>query len=357
MEKQNNFFGKSNQLNIIGLIGCALAVIGILLPALSVNVYITSVGISHFQLTALVIIPLLLIIGAAVLYVLKMDKLAMIAAAVAFVAYLLIVILCRSGSSTINIMGQEISLDDLLDEIGSGLNFGFGFYLSIIGYIVAIAGAFVNAKIFKPKANAYNPQLQSGPQGMPQNPYMAQNAQPKANPYMNQAPQNAQPQANPYMNQAPQNAQPQANPYMNQAPQNAQPQANPYMNQPMQNMQQMGQPAQPKASFSQQMQQAGAAVKKSLKKSDVNPYVQQAKQAAQGPVQQAQNMAGQAVQQAQNAANQAVQQANPYINQAAQQANPYLNQAAQQVQGQAGQAVQQAEQFVQNNIPNGENNQ
>ena len=123
MEKQNNFFGKSNQLNIIGLIGCALAVIGILLPALSVNVYITSVGISHFQLTALVIIPLLLIIGAAVLYVLKMDKLAMIAAAVAFVAYLLIVILCRSGSSTINIMGQEISLDDLLDEIGSGLNF------------------------------------------------------------------------------------------------------------------------------------------------------------------------------------------------------------------------------------------
>ena len=342
MEKQNNFFGKSNQLNIIGLIGCALAVIGILLPALSVNVYITSVGISHFQLTALVIIPLLLIIGAAVLYVLKMDKLAMIAAAVAFVAYLLIVILCRSGSSTINIMGQEISMDDLLDEIGSGLNFGFGFYLSIIGYIVAIAGAFVNAKIFKPKTNAYNPQQQSGPQGMPQNPYMAQNAQPQANPYMNQASQNAQPQANPYMNQAPQNAQPQANPYMNQ---------------PMQNMQQMGQPAQPKASFSQQMQQAGAAVKKSLKKSDVNPYVQQAKQAAQGPVQQAQNMAGQAVQQAQNAANQAVQQANPYINQAAQQANPYLNQAAQQVQGQAGQAVQQAEQFVQNNIPNGENNQ
>ena len=125
MEKQNNFFGKSNQLNIIGLIGCALAVIGILLPALSVNVYITSVGISHFQLTALVIIPLLLIIGAAVLYVLKMDKLAMIAAAVAFVAYLLIVILCRSGSSAHNTMTTNTII------MGSISNYFFICYVDV----------------------------------------------------------------------------------------------------------------------------------------------------------------------------------------------------------------------------------
>ena len=38
MEKQNGLLAKSNQLNIIGLIGCALAVIGILLPVISVNV-------------------------------------------------------------------------------------------------------------------------------------------------------------------------------------------------------------------------------------------------------------------------------------------------------------------------------
>ena len=308
MEKQNGLLAKSNQLNIIGLIGCDLAVIGILLPVISVNVYITSIGIGHFQLTALVIIPLLLILGAAALYVLKMDKLAMIAAAAAFVAYLLIVLLGRNSSSTISILGQEISLQDILEEIGSGLNFGFGFYLSIIGYLVAIAGAFVNGKIFKSKAGAAAPnQMQYGPQGMQQNPYMAQPQNPymnqpqmgqQMNPYMQQTAQNMQQQANPYMQQTAQNMQQQVNPYMQQTAQNMQQQANPYMQQAAQDMQQ-----QPKtSSFAQQMQQAGQAVKKGLKKSDTNPYVQQAKQ-------------------------------------------------------QAEQMVQQTEQFVQNEIPNGENNQ
>lgn|GEM_PF-2636101 len=316
MEKKNNFFAKSGQLNIIGLIGCALAVIGILLPVLSVNVYITSVGISHFEMTALVIIPLLLILGAAALYVLKMDKLAMIAAAAAFVAYLLIVFLCRSGSSTISIMGQEISLDELLEQIGSGLNFGFGFYLSILGYLAAIAGAFVNGKIFKAKAGAVNaPDMQFGRQNMPQNPYMAQPQnpymnQPQAsgmgqpqNPYMNQpqAPGTGQPQnpgmgqpQNPYMNQ-PQGQNPQQmNPHLQQnapqMPQGAQ-QMNPYLQQgmpgqmPQEMPGQMGQSAPQKSSFAQQMQQAGQAVRKSLKKSDVNPYVQQAKQQAEQTLQ------------------------------------------------------------------------
>ena len=313
MEQRNGLFAKSGQMNIIGLIGCALAVIGMILPVLSINVYITSIGIGHFQLTALVILPMLLIIGAAVLYILKMDKLAMFAVAVAFAAYLLIVLLSKGGSSTINVMGQEISIDELLAQIGTGIKYGFGFYLSIIGYLVAIAGAFVNSKIFKPKAAAAQAAQMYGPQSFQQNPYMNQ---PQANPYMNQGqpqqnPYMNQPQANPYMNQQ---SIPQQNPYLNQVPlQNAQnaaqagqqmqqtaQQMNPYL---QQGMPQMQQPEQSKTSaFAQQMQQAGQAVKKSLKKSDVNPYVQQA-------------------------------------------------------QNQAGQAMQQAEQFVQNNIPGDENDQ
>lgn len=263
MENKNNLFAKSAQINIIGLVGCALAVIGMLLPVISVNVYITSITIGHFQLTALVLIPMLLILGAAALYVMKMDKLAMISAAAAFVTYLLIVLLKRSSSGTISFMGQEISLDELLSQLGSGLKMGIGFYISILGYLAAIAGAFVNGKVFKAKAA---PHVDQQPQMNPyMNPYM--NQQPQGNPYMNQ-----QPQANPYMNQ-----QPQANPYVNQQPQgnpymDQQPQGNPYMDQ---------QPQQPKSSFSQQMQQAGQAVRQGFKKSDINPYVQQAQDKAQ----------------------------------------------------------------------------
>lgn len=241
---QNKLMEKSAVMNLCGIIGCALAVLGMVIPMYRVSAF--GYGMSFTMFTDMndggtslwVLIPLLLTAGACTLYVLKMERAGFLAALLsAFVFFVILVIKRAIGNSEAG-------------GTGVGFHYTIGFYIAFLGFMIAIAAPWINKLIFKPQPKQpkqqFDPNMPQGPAMNQGNPFMNQ-GQPQpgqfgqqANPYMNQGqPQPGQfaQQANPYMNQAAQNMQQQANPYMqqmqNHAGQFAQ-QANPYLNQ-MQN--------------------------------------------------------------------------------------------------------------------------
>ena len=278
MQKENKLFAKSDQINLCGVIGMALALIGLLLPSIRVSFMGMGESGTMFQMTMWTILPLLLIIGTCALFALKFDVLGFLAAILSAVVYFIVLVCCRAVGS------REIG------NYGVSIHFSFGFYLAFLGFMIAIAAPWINKLIFKaqPKRTVpqFDPNMPQGPgmnqpnpfmgQGQPQpgqfpnqgmnpgNPYMGQGMNP-GNPYMNQG----QAPVNPYMNQG----QAPVNPYMNQG------QPNPYMSQPNPHMNQ------------------------------ANPYMNQ----ANSYMDQAMDQAGQAMDQASQAVDQAAEQAEDLV--------------------------------------------
>ena len=203
---QNKLLAKSDTMNLCGIIGCALAILGMVIPSIRV------LGVSFTLFTDFsdggtslwVLIPLLFTAGACALYVLKMNTAGFCATIVSMVAYIVIcVIKC---AVFINVVGY-----------GVATHYSIGWYVAMLGFVVAIAAPWINDFFFKNVGKAA-PQQQFGQNVQQPQQYMNQGQQ--------QFGQNVQ-QANPYMNQAPQNMQQQAQQYANQGMQ----QANPYLNQ------------------------------------------------------------------------------------------------------------------------------
>lgn len=204
---------KKTEMNLCGVIGMALALLGLLLPSIRVSYMGMGVSGTMFQVTLWTILPLILILGACALYALKFEFAGFLAAVVAAVVYVIVIVCCKaSGTSELGSYG------------GVSVHFGFGFYLAFLGFIIAIAAPWINKLIFKSQGNKAAPNNVEPPRdgaGMSQpNPYMNQ-PQPNLNPYSKTVEQMGGQTAQ-YMNQA----AAQANPYMNQVP----PQVNPYMN-------------------------------------------------------------------------------------------------------------------------------
>lgn len=274
MQKENKLFAKSDQINLCGVIGMALALIGLLLPSIRVSFMGMGESGTMFQMTMWTILPLLLIVGTCALFALKFDVLGFLAAILSAVVYFIVLVCCRAVGS------REIG------NYGVSIHFSFGFYLAFLGFMIAIAAPWINKLIFKaqPKRTVpqFDPNMPQGPgmnqpnpfmgQGQPQpgqfpnqgmnpgNPYMGQGMNP-GNPYMNQG----QAPVNPYMNQG----QAPVNPYMNQG------QPNPYMNQPNPHMNQAN------PYMNQAMDQAGQAM------DQANQAVDQAAEQAEDLVQNA----------------------------------------------------------------------
>ena len=227
MQKNNGLFAKAEQINLCGLIGMALALIGLLLPSIRVSFMGIGESGTMFEMTMWTILPLILILGTCALYALKYDTLGFLASILSAFVYFIVIVSCRAvGRSELGGYGSV------------GIHFSFGFYLAFLGFMIAIAAPWINKLIFKDMLTKkpeekFDPNMFQGGPGMDrQNPYMAQG---QPNPYMGQGqPQPGQfpNQANPYMNQGNPYMQGQPNPYMNQG------QANPYMAQPNPYMQQ-----------------------------------------------------------------------------------------------------------------------
>ena len=230
---QNKLLAKSDTMNLCGIIGCALAILGMVIP--SIRASYMGMGMSFTLFTSFsdggtslwVLIPLLFTAGACALYVLKMNTAGFCATIVSMVAFIVIcVIKCA------------VAMGDMAGS-GAGLHYTIGWYVAMLGFVVAIAAPWINDFFFKNVGKAasqqpFNPNMQQPQQYMNQGQQQyGQNVQ-QANPYMNQQMQQNVQQANPYMNQAPQNMQQQAQQYANQGMQ----QANPYLNQGQQAMDQ-----------------------------------------------------------------------------------------------------------------------
>ena len=298
---KNTLLAKSKQINLCGVIGMALALLGLLLPSIKVSYMGMGMSGTMFEATAWTVLPLLLIVGAGALYGLKYDTAGFLASIAAALVYFIVICICRAIAK-----GQVGSFD-------VGIHYTIGFYFAFFGFMIAVAAPWINNMIFKPQdrqpRQQYDPNMiQGGPVINQQNSYMNQ-AQPNMNPYSKTNQQMGQQtaqyvQQNPYMNQG----QPQANPYMNQG----MPQQNPYMNQ-------------------------------------ANPYLNQAPQQANSYMNQMQNQVNQMQNQANQFMDQAPQQANPYLNQMQEQAKAAVDEAL-NLTDQAQDAVDQAVQNV--DVPN-----
>lgn len=225
MQKNNGLFAKAEQINLCGVIGMALALIGLLLPSIRVSFMGMGESGTMFQMTMWTILPLILIVGTCALYALKFDTLGFLASLLSALVYFIVIICCKAeGKSQLG--GYSSSV---------GIHFTFGFYLAFLGFMIAIAAPWINKLIFKmqPKQpkQQFDPNMPQGYGMDRQNPYMGQGQPGQGNPFMQQnAPymQQGQPgQGNPYMQQGNPYMQ-QGNPYLNQ-PQN---QPNPYAGQP-----------------------------------------------------------------------------------------------------------------------------
>ena len=183
MNKKNFLLAKSDQMNLCGVIGMGLALIGLLLPSLKVSYMGMGMSGTMFEATMWTILPLILIVGACALYVLKYDVAGFLAAVLAAVVFFLIMCIEKAvGKSQVG-------------GYGVGVHFTWGFWIAFLGFMIAIAAPWINKLIFKPQMKQTRQQIdpnmiQGGP-GMNQaNPYMQQPGQ-FANQTMNQA--------NPYM--------------------------------------------------------------------------------------------------------------------------------------------------------------
>ncbi len=233
MQNQNKLLAKSNTINILGLAGLALALLGMLIPSVRVSYMGFGQSGTMFQMTLWTLVPLILLLGAAALYVLKMDLMAVLATIVTVVAFhLVMVISCAAGSSE-------------LSGSGIGIHYSIGWYFAMLGFMVAIAAYWVNGLIFKnvgqkapaqnfdPNMQQANPYMQQGQQQFNQNVQQAgqymQQGQQQFNQNVQQAGQYVQ-QGQQQFNQNVQQGQQQFNQNVQQAGQYAQDQAQQFTN-------------------------------------------------------------------------------------------------------------------------------
>ncbi len=174
--KNNMLLTKSKQIDLCGVIGMALAFIGLLLPSLRVSYMGMGVSATMFEATWWTVLPLLLILGTCALYAMRYEVMGFLGAVVSALVYFIVLVICRA----VGLGGAG--------SYGVSVHYTIGFYIAFLGFAIAIAAPWINGLVFKSQAKP------------------AADRQPQADPYMNR-----QPQADPYMNQ-----QPQAAPYMNQ---------------------------------------------------------------------------------------------------------------------------------------------
>ena len=127
-------------LNLIGIAGCLFGLLGIFLPMMTVNILGTKQSMGNvFDYSWLMGLLLFIInIGAAVLYYMQMDQIAMVCGAIEFGSAIFMYLRLRS---------QIHSLSNEIIDVSSFAKVGSGLYLLLLAGIIILLSPMIMRRL------------------------------------------------------------------------------------------------------------------------------------------------------------------------------------------------------------------